>query len=85
MSEQIKIRWGDLGPTTRPCEMDYYGKRVIVTARNIEAAKGNPDAVFTAVRSLVLPEQYFLGSVEVPGSLTTVHPEPGTSPGSSGS
>ena len=65
MSEQFKIRWGDLGPPAWPCEMDYFGKRIIVTARDIEAAKGNPDTVFTARRALILPERYFLGSVEV--------------------
>jgi hypothetical protein len=47
--------------------MDYYGKRVIVTARDIEVAQGDPDAVFTARRSpLLAEERYTLGPVEFP-------------------
>ena len=61
------IRWGDLGPPTHPCEIDYYGKRVIVTARDIEAARGDLGAIFTATPSPVLAgERYTLGSVEFP-------------------
>ena len=67
MTEPLKIRWGDLGSPTLPCEMDYYGKRIIVTAQDIEAAKEDPDAVFTALLSPVLAgERYALGSVEFP-------------------
>jgi hypothetical protein len=67
MSDEIKIRWADLGPPTRPCELDYCGRRVIVTARDIEVAGGDPDAVFTATRSPVLAEErYTLGSVVFP-------------------
>jgi len=68
MTEQFKIRWSDLGLPTRPCEMDYIGNWVIVTETDIERAKGNPDAVFTAMLSRVLSggvTRYILGPVEV--------------------
>ena len=68
MTEQFKIRWSDLGLPTKPCEMDYIGNWVIVTETDIERAKGNPDAVFTALLSRVLSggvRRYILGPVEV--------------------
>ena len=48
--------------------MGYYGRRVIVPARDIEVAQADPDAVCSATRSPVLAqERYMLGSVEFPG------------------
>ena len=67
MSDELKIRWGDLGPPAWPCEVDFYGRRVIVTARDIEVAQGDPDAVFTLRRSpLMSDERYTLGAVVFP-------------------
>jgi hypothetical protein len=44
----LKIRWGDLGPPGSPGMMDYYGQFVEVRQKDIDAAKGDPNAVFTA-------------------------------------
>jgi hypothetical protein len=47
---QIKIRWSDLGPPTKPGKYRYGIYTVDVMLGDIELAKGNPDAVFTAIR-----------------------------------
>jgi hypothetical protein len=62
---RIKLRWRDLGPPTKPGEYRYGIYPVDVTVGDIELAKGNPDAVFTAIR----PDFY---SSETPFLLTYV-------------
>jgi hypothetical protein len=36
---EMEVRWGDLGCPTEPCVFDYFGDRLLITQRNIDAAK----------------------------------------------
>ena len=60
---EIKIRWGDLGSPTQPGHYRYGLDMVEVTPGDIKLARGNPDAVFTAIH----PDSY---SAETPYLLT---------------
>jgi hypothetical protein len=60
----IKIRWSDLGSPTAPGVYLFRGIKVRVRLRDIEVAKGNPNAVFRAVREgLLANAPYGLGPV----------------------
>jgi hypothetical protein len=64
---QIKIRWGDLGSPTEPGEYRYGLDMVRVTLGDIELAKGNPEAVFTAIHpDFYSDKPYLLTHVEFP-------------------
>jgi len=64
---QIKIRWRDLGSPTQPGEYRYGLDMVLVTVGDIELAKGNPDAVFTAIHpDFYSGKPYILTCVEFP-------------------
>jgi hypothetical protein len=71
---QIKIRWMDLGSPTEPgnylCGLDM----VRVTLGDIELAKGNPDAVFTAIHPDFYPDgtPYLLTHIEFPGQVMEI-------------
>jgi hypothetical protein len=47
--KEIKVRWGDLGSPTQPGNYRYGLHTVQVTPADIKLARGNPDAVFTAI------------------------------------
>jgi hypothetical protein len=66
---KIKIRWGDLGSPTQPGNYRYALDMVSVTLGDIELAKGNPDAVFTAIHPDFYSDEtpYLLTHVEFPG------------------
>ena len=63
---RLVIRWGDLGSPTKPGTFNCRGRIVDVQQRNIEAARGNPDARFSAMR--IRPhtgrEYYILGKID---------------------
>jgi hypothetical protein len=65
---QIKIRWGDLGSPTQPGRYRCGPDMVEVTPGDIKLAKGNPDAVFIAIRpDFYSPETpYLLTGIEFP-------------------
>src|SRR4051812_43488946 len=66
--QRLRIKWDDLGCPTQPCTREYKGELVEVRQRDIEAANGNADAVFTAsqFRLWGRPVYYRLGAVEIP-------------------
>jgi hypothetical protein len=68
MPHTIKIRWSDLGLPTTPGSYGYRGRTVRVRQQDIERAKGNPDAEFTAIQEDFLSKEdpYRLGQVEFP-------------------
>jgi hypothetical protein len=65
----IKIRWGDLGSPTQPGNYRYGPDMVSVMLADIELAKGNPDAVFTAIHPEFFSAEtpYIISHVEFPG------------------
>ena len=65
---QIKIRWGDLGSPVEPGSYRFGPHIVEVMPGDIRLAKGNPDAVFTAIRPNFYPDAapYLLTGVELP-------------------
>jgi len=62
----LKVRWGDLGSPTAPCVVDYWGNLIDVKQTNIDAAEGNPDAIFTATEYWPVSgrTRFLLGAVE---------------------
>src|SRR4051812_34362441 len=64
--QRLRIRWHDLDCPTQPCTREYKGELVEVRQRDIEAAGGNPNAVFLASRFRIWggPSYYRLGLVE---------------------
>jgi hypothetical protein len=66
--QRLRIRWGDLGCPTKPCVQEYQGELIEVRQREIDAAKANPDAVFTATRfqTWTGPAYYRLGFLHLP-------------------
>jgi hypothetical protein len=71
--QRIAIRWDDLGCPTQPCTREYQGELVEVRERDIQAAHGNPSAIFTAYRFQLWggPAYYRLGVTESPRSVAT--------------
>jgi hypothetical protein len=69
---QIKIRWGDLGSPTQPGNYRYGRDMVSVLLEDIELAKGDPDAVFTAIHPDFYSDEapYLLTQVEFPGQVS---------------
>ncbi len=65
---QIKIRWGDLGSPVEPGTYRCGPHIVEVMPGDIELAKGNPDAVFTAIHPNFYPDAapYLLTGVDLP-------------------
>ena len=68
VSPRARIRWDVLGCPTHPCTREYKGELVEVRQKDIDAANGNPNAVFTLSRFRLWggPSYYRLGAVEVP-------------------
>ena len=71
--QRIAIRWDDLGCPTQPCTREYQGELVEVRERDIQAAHGNPSAIFTAYRFQLWggPAYYRLGVTESPRPVAT--------------
>jgi len=71
--QRLRIRWGDLGCPTEPCVLEYQGDLIEVRQREIDAAKANPDVVFTAARfqTWTGPSYFRLGILHVPQSAST--------------
>ena len=67
--KQIKIRWGDLGSPTQPGNYHHGLDTVRVLLADIEFAKGNPDAVFTAIHPEFFSAErpYIITHAEFPG------------------
>ena len=65
---RLRIRWDELGQPTQPCIREYNGDLVDVRQRDIDLARGHPDAVFTASRFRLWtgPAYYRLGTVQLP-------------------
>jgi hypothetical protein len=65
---KIRIRWGDLGSPTQPGNYRHGLDVVHVMIGDINLAKGNPDAVFTAIRPDFYSDgtPYLLTYVEFP-------------------
>jgi hypothetical protein len=66
-NEQLTTaRWDDLGQPTSPCTCEYRGELVQVRQKDIEAAQGNPNAMFALrrFRPWTGPEYYLLGSLQ---------------------
>jgi hypothetical protein len=65
----IKIRWGDLGSPTQPGNYRYGPDMVSVMLADIEVARENPDAVFTAIHPDFYSDDapYLLTHAEFPG------------------
>jgi len=67
-----KIRWDELGQPTQPCVREYNGDLIDVRQRDIDLARGNPDAVFAVSRFRLWtgPEYYRLGKVQLPSPVS---------------
>ena len=65
---RVRIRWDAIGCPTQPCTREYNGELVEVRQKDIEAANGNPNAVFTLSRFRLWggPSYYRLSAVELP-------------------
>ncbi|HEY0565020.1 MAG TPA: hypothetical protein VGC88_05520 [Terriglobales bacterium] len=65
---RLRIKWDDIGCPTQPCTREYKGEIVEVRQCDIEAANGNPNAVFTASQFRLWggPSYYRLGFVDIP-------------------
>ena len=65
---RLRIKWDDLGCPTRPCTCDYKDELVEVRQRDIDAANGNSNAIFTAFQFRLWgrPSYYRLGAVDIP-------------------
>jgi hypothetical protein len=59
---KIRIRWGDLGSPTQPGNYRHGLDLVHVMIGDIKLAKGNPDAVFTAIRPDFYPTGHPISS-----------------------
>ena len=68
VAPRLLIKWEDLGSPSISGTFDYRGTVVDVQDRNIVAAEGNPEAVFTAtqIRPYVGRAYYVLGQVQFP-------------------
>jgi hypothetical protein len=68
LKQRLRIRWGDLGCPTEPCILEYQGELIEIRQSEIDAAKANPDVVFTASRfqTWTGPSYYRLGILYVP-------------------
>ena len=64
---RLLIKWKDLGSPSIPDNVAFRGTVVEVQAKNIEAARGNPNAVFTAtkIRPHARRPYYVLGKVDL--------------------
>ena len=73
VGQRLRIRWDDLGRPTQPCTREYNGELIEVRQRDIQAADGNPNAVFTASRFRLWtgPAYYRLGEVEIPNAASS--------------
>jgi hypothetical protein len=69
--KQIRVRWGDLGAPVQPGTYRCGPHVVEVTPGDIKLAKGNPDAVFTAIHPDFYSDEtpYLLTGVEFPGQV----------------
>jgi hypothetical protein len=69
--KQIKMRWDELGPPTRPGNYRHGLYTVRVTHGDIDLANGNPDAVFTAIHPEFFSAEtpYIITHVEFPGQV----------------
>jgi hypothetical protein len=67
LEQRPRIRWDDLGQPIEPCFREYQGELIEVRQRDIEAAQGNPNAVFTALRfrPWTGPAYYRLGFLQI--------------------
>jgi len=67
-ARHMLIKWKDLGSPSISGTFAYRGSAVHVQEKNVVAAEGNPEAVFSAtqIRPYVGPAYYVLGQVEFP-------------------
>jgi len=67
--KQIKIHWRDLGSPTQPGNYRHGVDIIRVTLEDINLAKGNPDAVFTAIHPDFFSAEtpFLLTGIEFPG------------------
>ena len=67
-SRHVQIRWSQLGTPTKAGRVTYRGAVVDVKPKDIAAAGGNPEAMFTAtqIRPHSGQPYYVLGRVEFP-------------------
>src|SRR5215217_4488833 len=71
--QRLRVRWGDLGCPTEPYVLEYQGGLIEVRQREIDAAKANPDVVFTAARFRTWsgPSYLSLGILHLPQPAST--------------
>ena len=64
---RLRIKWSDLGVLSKPGTVEHRGLIIYVQAKDIEAAGGNPEALFTAtqIRPHTGHPYYVLGRLEI--------------------
>jgi hypothetical protein len=64
---RLLIKWSDLGVPSKPGTVEHRGLIIYVQAKSIEAAGGNPEALFTAtqIRPHTGHHYYVLGRLKI--------------------